>query len=116
MYGFTQRLFPVPYEWGRLARVVLVAAALVGLGELLMPTSGAVGLLGRAALWPPTRSPSSPPASSPPTSAAGSAACATPRELARRASSACAPQPAAVDGRVPEAYEAERMDEDSPRL
>ena len=23
MYGFTQRLFPVPYEWGRLARVVL---------------------------------------------------------------------------------------------
>jgi O-antigen/teichoic acid export membrane protein len=24
MYTFTQRLFPVPYEWGRLARVVLV--------------------------------------------------------------------------------------------
>ena len=23
MYVFTQRLFPVPYEWGRLARVVL---------------------------------------------------------------------------------------------
>ena len=31
MYVFTQRLFPVPYEWGRLARVVLVSAALVGL-------------------------------------------------------------------------------------
>ena len=30
MYVFTQRLFPVPYEWGRLARVVLVSAALVG--------------------------------------------------------------------------------------
>lgn len=50
MYGFTQRLFPVPYEWGRLARVVLVSAALVGAGELLLPTAGAAGLLGRAAL------------------------------------------------------------------
>ena len=39
MYGFTQRLFPVPYQWGRLARVVLAAAVLVGAGELL-PGSG----------------------------------------------------------------------------
>jgi O-antigen/teichoic acid export membrane protein len=51
MYGFTQRLFPVPYEWGRLARVVLVSALLVGLGEAVMPTEGAEGLLGRLALW-----------------------------------------------------------------
>ena len=51
MYGFTQRLFPVPYEWGRLARVVLVSAALVGVGELLLPTAGVAGLLGRVALW-----------------------------------------------------------------
>ncbi len=51
MYGFTQRLFPVPYEWGRLARVVFVSGALVGAGELLMPTSGIVGLLGRIVLW-----------------------------------------------------------------
>ena len=51
MYGFTQRLFPVPYQWGRLARVVLTAAVLVGAGELLMPTAGALGLLGRAALF-----------------------------------------------------------------
>ena len=29
MYAFTQRLFPVPYEWGRLARVVGVSASLV---------------------------------------------------------------------------------------
>ena len=50
MYGFTQRLFPVPYEWGRLARVLLAAAALVGLGELVMPTSGFGGLVGRLAL------------------------------------------------------------------
>jgi O-antigen/teichoic acid export membrane protein len=51
MYVFTQRLFRVPYEWGRLAMVVLVAGGLVGLGELVMPTSGAVGLLGRGVLW-----------------------------------------------------------------
>ena len=44
MYVFTQRLFPVPYQWGRLARVTFTAAALVGIGELAMPTSGAAGL------------------------------------------------------------------------
>jgi O-antigen/teichoic acid export membrane protein len=51
MYGFTQRLFPVPYEWGRLARIVLASAILVGAGELLMPTAGAAGLAGRTLLW-----------------------------------------------------------------
>jgi O-antigen/teichoic acid export membrane protein len=50
MYAFTQRLFPVPYEWGRLLRVVLTVAALVGLAELALPTSGAVGLALRALL------------------------------------------------------------------
>ena len=51
MYVFTQRLFPVPYQWGRLARVVLISAALVGAGELLLPSSGAAGLLGRVVLF-----------------------------------------------------------------
>jgi O-antigen/teichoic acid export membrane protein len=51
MYAFTQRLFPVPYEWGRLGLIVGVAAALVAAGEVLLPTEGAAGLLGRAALW-----------------------------------------------------------------
>src|SRR3954452_6811509 len=51
MYVFTQRLFPVPYEWSRLVRVVLASAALVGLGELVMPASGAAGLAGRLLLW-----------------------------------------------------------------
>jgi O-antigen/teichoic acid export membrane protein len=51
MYVFTQRLFWVPYEWGRLALVVAVAAALVAGGELLTPSDGAVGLLSRIALW-----------------------------------------------------------------
>jgi O-antigen/teichoic acid export membrane protein len=50
MYVFTQRLFPVPYEWGRLARVLLVAAAVVAAGELLLPSDGLDGFLSRAAL------------------------------------------------------------------
>ena len=51
MYGFTQRLFPVPYEWGRLALLLLTGAALVAAGELLLPTEGFVGLASRTALW-----------------------------------------------------------------
>jgi O-antigen/teichoic acid export membrane protein len=51
MYWFTQRLFFVPYEWGRLARAVLVAGTVIGAGELLLPTSGAAGLIARGALW-----------------------------------------------------------------
>jgi O-antigen/teichoic acid export membrane protein len=111
MYVFTQRLFPVPYEWGRLLRVTLTVAALVGLAELLVPTSGALGLLLRAALFAAypmllfgtgfftdgervwlakLRHPS-----------AVVAAFTSLRE-----------QPQAVDGQVPEVYEVERFDED----
>jgi O-antigen/teichoic acid export membrane protein len=111
MYGFTQRLFPVPYEWARLGRIVLISAALVGLGELVMPTDGFAGLLGRAVLW-----------------LAYPAALLLsgfftdeergwlthlrhPGELLARYRAARA-RPAAVDGHLPEAYEAEIMDED----
>jgi hypothetical protein len=51
MYVFTQRLFPVPYEWLRLGQAVGLAAVLVALGELLLPTSGIGALAGRTALW-----------------------------------------------------------------
>ncbi len=52
LLGFvTQRIFPVPWQWGRLAVITAVAAALVVGGELLLPTDGAAGLLSRAALW-----------------------------------------------------------------
>jgi O-antigen/teichoic acid export membrane protein len=51
MYLFTQRLFPVPYEWRRLGLVVLAGAALVGSGEALLPSTGFAGLAGRTALW-----------------------------------------------------------------
>ena len=112
MYVFTQRLFPVPYQWGRLARVVLTSAGLVGIGELAMPTSGAVGLLGRIALF----------AAYPlalfvsgfftPGERLWIARLRHPGELAASFQRLRA-QPSAVDGRIPEAYEVERMDEDS---
>ncbi len=112
MYGFTQRLFPVPYQWGRLARIVLVAAVLVGAGELLMPTSGFAGLLGRAVLlaaYPVALFASG---FFTPGERVWLARLRHPRELAasfQRLRS----EPSAVDGRVSEVYEAERMDEDS---
>jgi O-antigen/teichoic acid export membrane protein len=112
MYGFTQRLFPVPYECGRLARVVLVSAVLVAAGELLLPTEGLAGLLSRTVIW----------------LAYPLALLATgfftrgertwlsrlrhPADLARRLR-AFRPAPAAVDGAVPEAYEVELIDDDS---
>ena len=112
MYVFTQRLFPVPYQWGRLARVVLTAAVLVGLGELLMPTDGFAGLLGRAillALYPLGLLVTG---FFTPEERRWLAKLRHPREIAaefKRMREA----PAAVDGRLPETYEVERMDEDS---
>ncbi|HET8955993.1 MAG TPA: oligosaccharide flippase family protein [Solirubrobacterales bacterium] len=108
MYAFTQRLFPVPYEWGRLLRVVLTVAAIVAVAELVVPTEGVDGLLLRAALlalyplalW-----------------ATGFFSEEERRWLGylRHPGAVLASLRAepAVDGRVPEVYEAERMDEDS---
>jgi O-antigen/teichoic acid export membrane protein len=52
MYAVTRRLFPVPFQWARMARIVVIAGGLYALGELLLPTEGATGLLSRAALLP----------------------------------------------------------------
>jgi O-antigen/teichoic acid export membrane protein len=51
MYVLTQRLFPVPYEWGRLALLIGVTAATVAGGELLLPTHGFGGFALRTLLW-----------------------------------------------------------------
>ncbi|HEV7563330.1 MAG TPA: lipopolysaccharide biosynthesis protein [Solirubrobacterales bacterium] len=112
MYGFTQRLFPVPYQWGRLARVVLTSAVLVGLGELVMPTAGFDGFIGRAALF--AAYPLALFASGFFTSAerAWLARLRHPDEIAAQLRRMRA-EPAAVDGRISEVYEAKRMDEDS---
>jgi O-antigen/teichoic acid export membrane protein len=56
LHGLTRRLFAVPFEWSRLARAVLVLAAIGLGGELLLPTHGAIGLaarLGVLCLAPP---------------------------------------------------------------
>ncbi len=114
MYVFTQRLFPVPYEWGRLARVVLAAAALIGIGELVMPTEGAAGLLGRVALvlcYPALLLLSG-------FFSEGErrwlALLRHPGELRERLR-ALGEAPAGAPGNVPEVFEAEAMDEDALR-
>lgn len=43
----TRRLFTVPFEWGRLSRLVALLAGVSVAGELLLPTEGAVGFLTR---------------------------------------------------------------------
>ena len=112
MYVFTQRLFPVPYQWGRLARVVLTSAALVGAGELLMPTSGALGLLGRSALFAAYPLALFASGFFTPGERAWLVRLRHPAELAVSFQRLRA-EPSAIDGRLPEAYEAEQMDEDS---
>jgi len=111
MYGFTQRLFPVPYEWARLARATVGATAIVLAGELLLPTAGAAGLLLRIALW----------LAYPMLLLATGfftadergwlAGLRDPVELFSRLR-ALRPAPG-VDGAIPEAMEAELIDEDS---
>ncbi|HVY79249.1 MAG TPA: lipopolysaccharide biosynthesis protein [Solirubrobacterales bacterium] len=111
MYGFTQRLFPVPYEWGRLARIVLISAALVGLGELLLPTDGLAGLTLRFGLWLVYPLALLVSGFFSPAERAWLARLRHPGELLARLRSL---RPAdGVDGRIPEVYEAERIDEDT---
>jgi O-antigen/teichoic acid export membrane protein len=112
MYGFTQRLFPVPYEWARLVRVVLDATALVVAGELLLPTSGAAGLLGRTVLW--LSYPLALLATGFFTSGERRwlARLRHPGELAAQLRS-LRPAAEGVDGSIPEAIEAELLDEDA---
>jgi O-antigen/teichoic acid export membrane protein len=112
MYAFTQRLFPVPYQWGRLARVLLVSAALVGLGELLLPTDGFAGLLARIVLWLAYPAVLLLSGFFTDEERGWLARLRHPGELLEGLRSLRA-EPAAVDGQIPETYEAERMDEDS---
>ena len=51
MYLLTRRLFPVPYEWGRLALLLTTTGVVVGLGELLLPKEGIEAWLSRGAAW-----------------------------------------------------------------
>ncbi|HEX6026185.1 MAG TPA: oligosaccharide flippase family protein [Solirubrobacter sp.] len=51
MWALTRSLFPVAFEWGRLTLFVGVTGTLTVAGELLLPTSGAVGFIARAAVF-----------------------------------------------------------------
>jgi O-antigen/teichoic acid export membrane protein len=48
MYLLTRGAFRVRFEWWRLTHLVLVMGGIAALGELLLPTSGVAGFLGRA--------------------------------------------------------------------
>jgi O-antigen/teichoic acid export membrane protein len=112
MYGFTQRLFPVPYEWARLARVVAIASASVVLAELLLPTEGFLGLLARIALWLAYPLALLATGFFTPGERRWLGTLRNPDVLAAQLRS-LRPATAGVDGSVSETYEAEQMDEDS---
>ncbi len=48
MWALIRNLFPVAFEWGRLATFTLIAGGIAAAGELLLPTAGAVGFISRA--------------------------------------------------------------------
>jgi O-antigen/teichoic acid export membrane protein len=112
MYRFTQRLFPVPYEWARLLRLLAVSVALVAIGEVLLPTAGALGLAGRIVVW----------LAYPVTLLAAGFFSDEERRWLRRLRhpaglvaefTAASREPPAVEGAIPEADEVARIDEDS---
>jgi O-antigen/teichoic acid export membrane protein len=111
MYVFTQRLFPVPYEWSRLARVLLISASLVAFGELVLPTDGAGGLFARVAVWVAFPVALFLSGFFTAEERRALARLRHPRELLDQLREASA-RPAAVEGEIPEAYEVIRMDED----
>jgi O-antigen/teichoic acid export membrane protein len=49
MYALTRSLFRVGFEWRRLAQLTAILAGVAVSGELLLPASGALGLLSRGA-------------------------------------------------------------------
>ncbi len=51
MYLLTRNVFAVDFEWGRLARLVVIMGGLTAAGDLLAPTHGALGLLTRLAVF-----------------------------------------------------------------
>jgi O-antigen/teichoic acid export membrane protein len=51
MYLLTRQAFRVQFEWRRLSHVVLVVGGVSAVGDLLLPTSGALGLLSRVAAF-----------------------------------------------------------------
>jgi O-antigen/teichoic acid export membrane protein len=51
IHALTRRLFPVRFEWGRLARVLAVLVGISVIGEVALPTHGASGFVLRSLAW-----------------------------------------------------------------
>ena len=51
MYVLTRRLFAVAFEWRRLLQITVIAGGISAAGDLLLPTHGAAGFLGRVAAF-----------------------------------------------------------------
>ncbi len=51
IYALTRRAFTVGFEWGRLVRLVVVLSGVGAGGDVLLPASGVVGFLTRAAAF-----------------------------------------------------------------
>ena len=113
MYVFTQRLFPVPYEWGRLAKAIGASAVVIAAGVLLVPDDGLGALALRLLLL----------AALPglmllldfftPEERRYLALLRRPAELrAKLAESAGPPEGKAGERGLPEVYEVEQMNED----
>ncbi len=51
MHLLTRRAFAVSFEWRRLIQLCLVMGGLSVVGDLLLPTHGAVGFITRALIW-----------------------------------------------------------------
>ncbi|HWE34297.1 MAG TPA: lipopolysaccharide biosynthesis protein [Solirubrobacteraceae bacterium] len=51
MHLLVRRAFKAAFEWRRLAHVVVVIGGLTVLGDLALPTHGALGLIERGAIW-----------------------------------------------------------------
>jgi O-antigen/teichoic acid export membrane protein len=49
MHSLTRRLFEVAFEWRRIAHLTAVMGGIAAIGDLFLPTHGALGLLSRAA-------------------------------------------------------------------
>ncbi|MGH2873475.1 MAG: lipopolysaccharide biosynthesis protein [Solirubrobacteraceae bacterium] len=51
MHLLTRRAFEVAFEWARLVHLTVVISGLAVAGDLLLPSSGFVGLVARVAVW-----------------------------------------------------------------
>jgi hypothetical protein len=51
MHLLTRKAFSVSFEWRRLMQLCVVIGGLAALGDVLLPTHGAVGFISRALVW-----------------------------------------------------------------